>query len=138
MNRFEQLNVIIDSDLTSNEKLLLLIIYRYYNQEKGYAYPSKATIMKAMNLKNESSYYRAKKSLEEKGVLHTKIVKGIGNEYLINYKLLANESLTNNKKRHLRLVSASHHQNVSTKIKNKTKEIDININNGYYDWMNEL
>lgn len=138
MNRFEQLNVIIDSDLTSNEKLLLLIIYRYYNREKGYAYPSKATIMKAMNLKNESSYYRAKKSLEEKGILKTKIVKGIGNEYLINYELLVNESLANNKESHLRLVSISDLQNVSTKIKEKTKEKDININTLYYNWMNEL
>lgn len=41
--------------------------------------------------------------------------KGIGNEYRINY-----ESLT------------------KRKYKNKTKEIDININNGYYDWINEL
>ena len=142
LNRFEEFNMIIDSDLTANEKMLLLVIHRYYNQEKGYAYPSKATIMTCMGLKNESSYYKAKKSLEEKGILKTKIVKGIGNEYLINYKLLANESLTNNEKRHLRLVSIGELQNVSTKIKNKTKEKEININNscydGYYDWMNEL
>lgn len=138
MNRFEQFNLIIDSQLNSNEKLLLLVIHRYYNQDKGYAYPSKATIMNCMGLKNESSYYKAKKSLEEKGFLITKIVKGIGNEYRINYKCLTDNQHANCKSSHLQLISNPHLQNKSTKIKNKTKEIDININNGYYDWMNEL
>lgn len=138
MNRFEEFNMIIDSDLTGNEKLLLLVIHRYYNQKKGYAYPSKATIMNCMGLKNESSYYKVKKSLEERGILKTNVIKGIGNEYRINYKALANNPLTNSNVTHLRLVSVSDPQNVSKKIKNKTKEIDININNGYYDWMNEI
>ena len=139
MNRFEQLNTIIDSDLTTNEKMLLLIIYRYYNQEKGYAYPSKSTIMKAMNLKNESSYYKAKKSLEEKGILVTTVVKGVGNEYRINYKCLTNNSPVNCKSPHLQLISTLPLQNVSKKIKEKTKENNINnINNGYYDWINEI
>ena len=98
--------------------------------------------MKSMNLKNESSYYKAKKSLEEKGILKTTVIKGVGNRYMINYKALANNPLTNNDKSHLRLVSISDLQNVNPKIKEKTKEKEININNscydGYYDWMNEL
>ena len=142
MNRFEQFNLIIDSDLGVNEKLLLLVIHRYYNQKKGYAYPSKATIMNCMGLKNESSYYRAKKSLEEKGILHTKIIKGIGNEYLINYKALTNKPLTNKEESHLHLISVGDLQTVSTKGKENIKAKEININNscydGYYDWMNEL
>lgn len=138
MNRFEQFNMIIDSNLGANEKMLLLIIYRYYNQKKGYAYPSKTTIMNCMGLKNESSYYKAKKSLEEKGILKTTVIKGIGNEYRINYESLINNQHTNCKSPHLQLISTPPLQNVSTKIKEKTTEIDININNGYYDWMNEL
>lgn len=91
-----------------------------------------------MGLKNESSYYKSKKSLEEKGILKTKVIKGIGNEYRINYDSLTNNPHANCKSPHLQLVSMSDLQNKSTKIKNKTKEIDININNGYYDWMNEI
>ena len=65
MNRFEQFNLIMDSNLTQNEKLLLLVIFRYYNTEKGYSYPTKEQIMKSMGLKNESSYYKAKKKFRK-------------------------------------------------------------------------
>ena len=131
MNRFEQFNTIMDSDLTQNEKMLLLTIFRFCNHDKGYSYPSKQQILKTMNLKNESSYYKAKKSLENNHILITKNIKGIGNQYTINYDKISD----------LQNVSISDLQNIGTKRKEKIKEKEnINIllteDNPYYEYLN--
>lgn len=125
MNRFEQLNLIIDSELTHNEKMLLLTIFRYYNHEKGYSYPSKNQIMKAMSLKNETSYYKAKKNLENNHILITKNVKGVGNQYIIDYESLTKCKHTDDKISDLQNESVSDLQSESTKRKEKIKEKKI-------------
>lgn len=141
MNRWEQFNLIMDSDLTQNEKMLLLTIFRNYNHDKGYSYPSKEQIMKTMGLKNESSYYKAKKNLENNHILITKNIKGIGNQYTINYEPLVKRMLTNNKISDLQNVSISDLQNIGTKRKEKIKEkenilLNINESHPYYDYLN--
>ena len=141
MTRFEQFNLIMDSQLTQNEKLLLLVIFRYYNAEKGYSYPTKEQIMNSMGLKNESSYYKAKKNLENNHILFTKNIKGIGNQYYINYNQLTKRmTLTEDEIPNLQIISVSDFQNVSTKTKEKTKEKQNNIliteDHPYYDYLN--
>lgn len=149
MTRFEQFNLIMDSQLTQNEKLLLLVIFRYCNIEKGYSYPTKEQIMKSMGLKNESSYYKAKKNLEKNHILFTKNIKGIGNQYYINYNQLAKRmTLAEDETPNLQIIcvsdfqitSVSDFQNVSTKTKEKIKEKESNIlineDHPYYDYLN--
>ena len=141
MTRFEQFNLIMDSQLTQNEKLLLLVIFRYYNAEKGYSYPTKEQIMNSMGLKNETSYYKAKKNLENNHILFTKNIKGIGNQYYINYNQLTKRmTLAEDEIPNLQIISVSDFQNVSTKRKEKTKEKQNNIliseDNPYYDYLN--
>lgn len=100
MNRFEQFNLFVDSDkINGDEMRFLMTIHRYHNHEKGYSFPSIEKIMNGMKIKNRKSFYKIKQSLEKKGILITTMIKGIGNQYKINYQLLVdsdNETVTDN------------------------------------------
>lgn len=84
-NRWEQFNFIADNKkLKAKEKLLLLMIFRYYNEEKGYSYPSKATLKELCSFANNRDYYKELKSLEDKGFITKETIKGIGCKFYIN------------------------------------------------------
>lgn len=121
MNRFEQFNAIIDSKLSSGEKLLLLTLHRHYNHDQKCSFPSITQLMEGMSLKNQQSFYKYKKSLEEQGILMTHHVKGKGNRYTIDYNLLTKCNVLTND-------TVGHLQNVTTKRKRKEKDLTNNIN----------
>ena len=83
--RWQQFNSIIDNeDLKAKEKLLLIAIFRYYNEEKGYSYPSKEKLKKKCSFANNRDYYKELKSLEDKGFITKETIKGIGCKFYIN------------------------------------------------------
>ena len=84
-NRWQQFNFIIDNkDLKAKEKLLLIAIFRYYNEEKGYSYPSKEKLKQICSFTNNRDYYKELKSLEDKGFITKETIKGIGCKFYIN------------------------------------------------------
>ena len=62
-------NAIIDMDLPSNEKALLLAILRHVNHTTGECYPSVETLMKKSGIKSKSTFLKVRKNLVEKGLL---------------------------------------------------------------------
>lgn len=62
-------NAIIDMDLTSNEKSLLLAILRHVNHQTGECYPSVETLMKKSGIKSKTTFLKVRKNLVEKGLL---------------------------------------------------------------------
>lgn len=127
MSRFEQFNIIMDSQLPAQEKLLLLAIFRTFNVQYGYSFPTIQQIMTLMNLKNQQYFYKYRNELQSKGIL---IVDSNwkNNRYTIDYdRLLTFDkcvnfgTVTNDKSAQL--------QNESTKIKHTYKT--NNTNNNY-------
>ena len=125
-NRFEQFNIIMDSQLPAQEKLLLLAIFRTYNSNYGYSFPTIQQIMKLMNLKNQQYFYKYRNELQSKGIL---IVDSNwkNNRYTIDYdrlltfdKCINFATVTNDKSVQL--------QNESTKIKHTYKTNNTNNN----------
>ncbi len=69
MNRWEEFNYIMDSNLSSNQKSLLLAIYRFINHETGLAYPSIETLMKTSGIKSKSTFLKIRKELVEQELI---------------------------------------------------------------------
>ena len=85
-NRWEQFNSIADNKkLKAKEKLLLIMIFRYYNEKKGYSYPSKATLKEVCSFTTDRDYYKELKSLEDKGYITKETIKGKGCKFYINF-----------------------------------------------------
>lgn len=77
--RWQQFNSIMDNEkLNSKEKLLLLAIFRSYNAEKGYSYPSKEVLKKRAGIAQDRDYYKYINSLELQGYICKKTIVGKG------------------------------------------------------------
>lgn len=95
--RWQEFNSIIDNEiLQPKEKLLSLTIFRFYNSEKGYSYPSKETLKKLCGISHDRDYYKYIKNLEDKKILIKETVKGKGCKFynkfdadLVNNQILA-------------------------------------------------
>ncbi|WP_163189021.1 helix-turn-helix domain-containing protein [Clostridium sporogenes] len=138
MDRWEQFNSIIDNNnLSSKGKLLLLVIFRYYNSQKKYSYPSKATIKSKCGFTTDRDYYKYVKELEKNNFLKKETIKGKGCKFYIthyqNDSDCQNDSNThcqndsnthcqNDSNTHCQNDSNTHCQNDSTKRKEKKKE----------------
>lgn len=70
-------------DLKPTQKLLLLTLVRYFNEDDGYAYPSQVTLMKKVGLKDKNTLIKAINELEEKGYIRRSVGKGTNNRYFI-------------------------------------------------------
>ena len=82
----QQFNSIIDNEeLNLEEKLLLIMIFRYYNEEKGYSYSSKEKLKELCSFTTDRDYYKELKSLEDKGYITKETIKGKGCKFYINF-----------------------------------------------------
>lgn len=71
-------------ELNIQEQSLLIAIISYYNQEKGYAYPSYKQLMKRSKIKSRTTFINTLNSLLIKKFISKSTVKGIGCKYFIN------------------------------------------------------
>ncbi|MFA9397457.1 MAG: helix-turn-helix domain-containing protein, partial [Clostridiaceae bacterium] len=94
-DRWTEFNLIIDNEkLTHDEKLLLLIIFRYVNNGSKKSYPSIETLKRVYGTKRNETIFNKLKNLYSKGYL----IKNQGfqnrNEYTIVFP--KNEPCTEN------------------------------------------
>lgn len=73
-----------DERLTIQAQSLLFTLIRYYNKEKGYAFPSVNDIKKASKIKDPRTLKSAIESLTEIGYLKKTTIKGRGCRYYLN------------------------------------------------------
>ncbi len=84
--RWKEFNLIIDNEkIVPKAKLLLLAIFRYYNDSKGYSYPSKEKLKKICGFKNDRDYYRYLKILEDMKIISKKTIRGLGCKFYITH-----------------------------------------------------
>ncbi|MFT8351161.1 helix-turn-helix domain-containing protein [Clostridium saccharoperbutylacetonicum] len=82
--RWQEFNSIIDNDeLPHDEKLLLLIIFRFVNSDSGKSYPSIETLKKLYGTKRNETIFSKLKNLYGKGYLIKKQGVQNRNEYTI-------------------------------------------------------
>lgn len=82
--RWYEFNSIIDNEvLHPKEKLLLLTIFRYYNQEKGYSYPSKELLKTKCGITHDRDYYKYINSLVINNYIIKETIKGIGCKFYL-------------------------------------------------------
>lgn len=87
-------NDIIRSDkLKPIQKIVLIAILSYYNEDKGYSFPSHKVLMKDCCVKDKGTLIKAINDLESLGFLKKETVKGKGNKYFIE----KNENCNNEK-----------------------------------------
>lgn len=72
-----------DENLDTNELAVLVVLIRYYNKDKKYAYPSYEVLRKGSKIKSDARISRTLKSLEEKGYIKKEVLKGKGSKYFI-------------------------------------------------------
>jgi len=72
-------------EITSPQKFVLLMICDYYNDEKGYAWPSIAALARDTCL-NVSTVTRALRALEDKGLIETENRRKAGSRELTSNK----------------------------------------------------
>lgn len=72
-----------DENLDTNELAVLLVLIRYYNKSKGYAYPSYDNLKQGSKIKTNARISRTLKSLEEKEYIKKEVLKGKGSKYFI-------------------------------------------------------
>lgn len=75
-------NEVIELKISPLEKIVLIVLIRYYNREKGYSYPSYATLTEKCCI-TKKTLVRGLNNLEEKGFIKKECVKGKGNKYFI-------------------------------------------------------
>ena len=130
MNRWEQFNQIMDNHtLTSNQKSLLLAIYRFINHETNLAYPSIDTLMKTSGIKSKSTFLKVRTELVEKELIQ---YNQSGNKclYQLTLKNCTNQKSDwyNNSNQVVQNLSQDG-AILDHKKKNKRKNEPININN---------
>ena len=60
MNRWEIFHGIIDNEnLTTHEKMLTIVIFRFINHKTNMAFPSVETLMKLAGIGNKQTFYKA-------------------------------------------------------------------------------
>lgn len=84
--RWQEFNSIIDNkSLNSKEKLLLITIFRFYNPEKRYSFPSKETLKELCSITQDRDYYKYIKNLEVKGLLRKETIQGRGCKFYLTH-----------------------------------------------------
>lgn len=82
--RWQEFNSIIDNEvLNPKEKLLLLTIFRYYNQEKRYSYPSKKLLKAKCSITHDRDYYKYINNLEINNYIIKETIKGMGCKFYL-------------------------------------------------------
>jgi len=82
--RWQEFNSIIDNEiLHPKEKLLLLTIFRYYNQEKRYSYPPKELLKAKCSITHDRDYYKYINKLEINNYIVKETIKGIGCKFYL-------------------------------------------------------
>jgi hypothetical protein len=76
-------NDLFEHELNIQEQSLLFALIRYYNQEKGYAYPSYSKLKKSSRIADNRTLINNINSLIKKDYIKKVTVKGIGNKYYI-------------------------------------------------------
>lgn len=128
--RFQQFNQIMDNHtLTSNQKSLLLAIYRFINHETNLAYPSIDTLMKTSGIKSKSTFLKVRTELVEKELIQ---YNQSGNKclYQLTLKNVPSQKIDwyNNLNQVVQNLSQDGTE-LDHKKKNKRKNEPININN---------
>lgn len=77
-------NDLRNGDLKPTIKIVLLVLQSYYNERKGYSYPSQATLMKDCCIKDKKTLLNALDSLEEMGYIKRVCGKGVNNKYFMS------------------------------------------------------
>ena len=83
-DRWEQFNEIVDNtELTGNEKLLMILIFRYYSSKHGYSYPTLETLKEKMGYSHTRYVVKNIKSLVDKGYIRKETVKQNNRYYIL-------------------------------------------------------
>jgi hypothetical protein len=83
-DRWKELNSIVDDEnLTSREKLLLVIIFRYVNHITGYASPSRKRIKKLARITDNRTLDNPLDSLIAKGYISREKGNGVNSRYYL-------------------------------------------------------
>lgn len=77
-------NDLRNGDLKPTIKIVLLVLQSYYNEQKGYSYPSQTTLMKDCCIKDKKTLLNALDSLEKAGYIKRVCGKGVNNKYFIS------------------------------------------------------
>lgn len=72
-----------DDNLNVNEKYFLIVLVRYWNKDKGYAYPSYKILKNNLNITRDDKISNLIKSLEIKGYIKKEVIPGKGSKYFI-------------------------------------------------------
>lgn len=72
-----------DDNLNVNEKYFLIVLIRYWNKDKGYAYPSYKILKNNLNITRDDKISNLIKSLETKGYIKKEVIPGKGSKYFI-------------------------------------------------------
>ncbi|MBN3375846.1 hypothetical protein CF087_18470 [Clostridium botulinum] len=76
-------NVLDNEELNIQEQSVLISLISYYNEQKGYAYPSYKQLMRRSKIKKDETLIKVIKSLVGKGYIKKETVKGIGCKYYL-------------------------------------------------------
>ena len=119
MNRFEQINNIVDdTTLTGTQKLILIALWRF-SDENGISYPSITTLMSASSIKSRKAFYDNRQILVERGYLSITTINGKGCLYQLTIE--PGNLVTN--------VSEPSYKSNSNLVRNQTTNISFNIPN---------
>ncbi|WP_347915850.1 helix-turn-helix domain-containing protein [Clostridium saudiense] len=140
-DRWEQFNEIADNtELTGNEKLLMILIFRYYSPKHGYSYPTLETLKEKMGYSHTRYVLKNIKSLVDKGYIRKETVKQNNRYYILTESDVQNipkvqnvHNVQNIPFDYVQNVPTANVQNVPTKRKQK-ENIKENI---YSDLDNE-
>ena len=140
-DRWEQFNEIADNtELTGNEKLLMILIFRYYSPKQGYSYPTLETLKEKMGYSHTRYVLKNIKSLVDKGYIRKETVKQNNRYYILTESDVQNipkvqnvHNVQNIPFDYVQNVPTANVQNVPTKRKQK-ENIKENI---YSDLDNE-
>lgn len=75
-------NEVIELKIPPLEKIILIVLLRYYNEKKGYSYPSYATLTEKCCI-TKKTLIKGLNNLEEKRIIKKECAKGKGNKYFI-------------------------------------------------------
>lgn len=75
-------NEVVELKIPPLEKIILIVLLRYYNEKKGYSYPSYATLTEKCCI-TKKTLIKGLNNLEEKRIIKKECVKGKGNKYFI-------------------------------------------------------
>ena len=126
-DRWEQFNEIADNtELTGNEKLLMILIFRYYSPKHGYSYPTLETLKEKMGYSHTRYVLKNIKSLVDKGYIRKETVKQNNRYYILTESDVQNipkvqnvHNVQNIPFDYVQNVPTANVQNVPTKRKQK-------------------